>query len=122
MRGAEHRTLDSPIETIIRSLGKEGIPCFAANITSLTAASWQKSPGMICVSQLPSKQRPKRRRKPSDVSGPPLSPRFGRGQEPSRRIARFPPPPDEERQKRELRSWVSRLQSQALPAMSAGRC
>ncbi|RYE56361.1 MAG: hypothetical protein EOP20_09000 [Hyphomicrobiales bacterium] len=55
-----------------------------------------------------SQTRPKRRRKPSDVSGPPLSPRHGRGRE--ARAAGdpgFSPSFRGEKRKR-ARQWVSR--------------
>ncbi|TBN19311.1 hypothetical protein EYC79_01535 [Agrobacterium cavarae] len=45
-------------------------------------------PAILRAFLIPSELRPKRRLKPSDVSGPPLSPRFGRGKEAA--VSRLP--------------------------------
>ncbi len=47
------------------------------------------SAGDLRAFLIPSELRPKRRLKPSNVSGPPLSPRFGRGKEAA--VSRAPP-------------------------------
>ncbi|PZM09757.1 hypothetical protein CPY51_26165 [Rhizobium tubonense] len=84
----EHKALTLSQNILIAATEKEDVEWFVSN-ELLCATTWHQLPGRIPVFRFLPKPRPKRRRKPSDVSGLPLSPRPGWGQEPA--IGAVPP-------------------------------
>ncbi|KKZ88834.1 hypothetical protein RPHASCH2410_CH06635 [Rhizobium phaseoli Ch24-10] len=86
---ADAKTL-TPVENLLRATAEKESPWFTTNTPLPHAMTGHELPGWILPFRFLPKPRPKRRRKPSDVSGLPLSPRLGWGQEDAIRRA-FPP-------------------------------
>jgi hypothetical protein len=105
---ASEEILDSCGKHLRTGDGKGRLPWLASN-SSIVSVTWPNAPGWMSIFRFLPKPRPKRRRKPSDVSGLPLSPRLGWGQEPVV-MTMVPPFAQEERRERELEKWVSKLQ------------
>ncbi|CCM77828.1 conserved hypothetical protein [Rhizobium mesoamericanum STM3625] len=80
----------TPVENLLRAATEKEYLWFAMNTPLLHAMTGHKVPGWILPFRFLPKPRPKRRRKTSDVSGLPLSPRLGWGQG-SRDIFGLPP-------------------------------
>jgi len=90
----------TPVENLLRATAEKEYPWFATHTQLLHAMTGHKVPGWILPFRFLPKPRPKRRRKPSDVSGLPLSPRPGWGQG-SRDICALSPSPDKRREEKE---------------------
>ncbi|MBB2717514.1 UNVERIFIED_ORG: hypothetical protein GGD48_002754 [Rhizobium etli] len=106
LAAARAKTL-TPVENLLRATAEKESPWFETNTPLPDAMTGHGLPGWILPFRFLPKPRPKRRRKPSDVSGLPLSPRLGWGQEDAIRRA-FPLTGQEERRERELEKWVSK--------------
>ncbi|KAB1088772.1 hypothetical protein F4V91_21755 [Neorhizobium galegae] len=95
--------------------------CAPANSTSLPPHCRLSKLRSGRVFPLSSKPRPKRRRKPSDVSGRRSLPGWP-GTRNSATSTAASPSPETRRDRKRAKKWVSRSQSPVQPAMSAGKC
>lgn len=80
--------------------------CILSAGTSQTDRTWRRAPGWTCVSPFHSRPRPKRRPKPSDVSGPRSLPGTAGDKEGAPR--RGSPPHHPRRDRKRAYKWVSR--------------